>query len=99
MLDIKKVKEGSNMTLTLKGRLDTITAPNLEDEIDESIDDVTDLVMDFQEIEYVSSAGLRVLLTAQQTMDEKGSMVIKNASDSVKDVFEITGFVDILNVE
>ncbi|MCC8015685.1 MAG: STAS domain-containing protein [Eubacterium sp.] len=95
---IKNVKEGS-LTLQLSGRLDTATAPQLENELKTGLSGVTELVMDFKDLAYISSAGLRVLLFAQKTMNKQGSMVIKNANDKVMEVFEITGFIDILTIE
>lgn len=99
MLDIKKKQEGSRLEFALEGRLDTITAPQLEEEVKASIDDITELVFDFGGLAYVSSAGLRVLLSAQKTMNEKGSMVVKNVSDEIQEIFDVTGFSDILTIE
>ena len=99
MLDIKKNLEGSKLEFVLDGRLDTITAPLLEEEVKASIDDITDLVFDFSGLAYVSSAGLRVLLTAQKTMNAKGSMTVKNVSDEIREIFDVTGFSDILTIE
>lgn len=87
------------MTVALTGRLDTITAPELESSLKEDIDGVTELNFDFTNLEYISSAGLRVLLSAQKIMNKQGSMVVKNANDMIKDVFDVTGFSDILKVE
>ena len=99
MLDIKKNQEGSKLVFSLDGRLDTITAPQLEEEVKASIDDITELVFDFTDLTYVSSAGLRVLLSAQKTMNEKGSMVVRNVSDEIQEIFDVTGFTDILTIE
>ncbi|MBR1635957.1 MAG: STAS domain-containing protein [Lachnospiraceae bacterium] len=99
MLNIEKKAEGKNLMMTLTGRLDTITAPDLEKEVKESIEGVESLDFDFKSLEYISSAGLRVLLSAQKIMNKQGSMVIKNASDEVKEIFEVTGFADILTIE
>ena len=99
MLDIKKNQEGSKLEFVLEGRLDTITAPQLEEEVKASIGDITELVFDFNGLAYVSSAGLRVLLSAQKTMNEKGSMVVKNVSDEIQEIFDVTGFSDILTIE
>ena len=99
MLDIKKNQEGERLVFSLDGRLDTITAPQLEEEVKASIDDITELVFDFSDLTYVSSAGLRVLLSAQKTMNEKGSMVVKNVSDEIQEIFDVTGFSDILTIE
>ena len=99
MLNINKETDGNNLTIALSGRLDTTTAPELEGELKASLDGVTALIMDCKELEYISSAGLRVLLSAQKTMNKQGSMVVKNASDAVKEIFEVTGFSDILTIE
>ena len=99
MLNIEKKAEGKNLMMTLTGRLDTATAPDLEKEVKENIEGVESLDFDFTSLEYISSAGLRVLLSAQKIMNKQGSMVIKNASDEVKEIFEVTGFADILTIE
>mgnify|MGYP003405972846 FL=1 len=96
---IDKKKNGTQMTVALTGRLDTITAPELESSLKEDIDGVTELNFDFTNLEYISSAGLRVLLSAQKIMNKQGSMVVKNANDMIKDVFDVTGFSDILKVD
>ena len=98
-MTINKNLEGSKLTLNLEGRLDTTTAPQLEAALNESLTGVTDLTLDFAALEYVSSAGLRVILAAQKTMNKQGKMVIKNVSSDIMEVFEITGFVDILTIE
>lgn len=97
-MTINKTAEGSKLTLALAGRLDTTTAPQLE-EVVKDIPTVTELIMDFAELEYISSAGLRVLLAAQKTMNKQGNMVIRNVCSDIKEVFDITGFSDILTVE
>ena len=99
MLNIKKEADGSKLTMNLEGRLDTTTAPQLEEEVKGSLANVTELVMNIGELQYISSAGLRVLLSAQKTMNKQGSMVVKNASDEVKEIFDVTGFSDILTIE
>ena len=99
MLNIKKTQDGTELTLALEGRLDTTTAPDLEKEVKEGLSGVERLVFELKELEYISSAGLRVLLTAQKTMNKQGSMVVKGANDTIKEIFEVTGFVDILNIE
>ncbi|MBR1478637.1 MAG: STAS domain-containing protein [Lachnospiraceae bacterium] len=99
MLNINKEVTGNNLTVSLEGRLDTTTAPQLEGELKSALDGKTELIMDIAELEYISSAGLRVLLSAQKTMNKQGSMVVKNASDEVKEIFEVTGFSDILTIE
>lgn len=87
------------MTITLGGRLDTNSAPELEDFIETSLDGVEKLIFDMQELKYISSAGLRAILTALQIMEDQGSMVVKNVCREVMDVFEITGFIDDLTIE
>jgi len=99
MLDIKKNTEGTELVVSLAGRLDTLTAPQLEDELMNEIDNVTSLVLDFAGLEYVSSAGLRVLLSAQKKMNAKGSMVLRNVSEEIREIFDVTGFSDILTIE
>lgn len=98
-MTINKTKDGSKLTVALEGRLDTTTAPELEAELKESLEDVTELIIDVEKLDYISSAGLRVLLWAQKTMNQKGSMVVKNVSEVVNEVFEVTGFADILTIE
>ena len=98
-MEIVKTKNGSELTLAIIGRLDTTTAPQLETEVKNELDGVTALVLDFGKLEYVSSAGLRVLLTAQKTMNKQGTMVIRNVNADIQEVFEITGFSDILTIE
>lgn len=85
--------------MALEGRLDTTTAPVLEKEVKESLEGVENLSFDLKSLEYISSAGLRVLLSAQKIMNKQGSMTIKNASDEVLEIFDVTGFSDILTIE
>ena len=99
MLDIKKTVEGGMAIFSLSGRLDTTTAPDLEKEIMSSTDGITDLELDMQKLDYISSAGLRVLLAAQKLMNKQGKMTIRNANESVMEIFEVTGFSDILSIE
>ncbi len=100
MLSIEKKAEGTQLEIVLKGRLDTTTAPELEQAAKESLTDVKELKLDFKELEYVSSAGLRVLLATQKVMTKQGgTMVIRNVSPEVNDIFQVTGFADILTVE
>ena len=99
MLNIEKKQEGKDLTVALTGRLDTVTAPELESELAASLDDVENLVIDMTDLEYISSAGLRVLLTAQKTMNQKGSMKLTNVNETVMEIFDVTGFVDILTIE
>ncbi len=98
-MTINKQQEGTKLVVALEGRLDTTTAPQLETEFKRSIADVTELVLDFAKLEYLSSAGLRVLLSAQKVMNKQGSMVIKNVNETIAEVFEITGFSEILTIE
>lgn len=98
-MEIKKNKEATNLNIALEGRLDTTTAPQLEAELKSSLEGITNVVMDFEKLEYISSAGLRVLLSAQKVMNKQGSMVLKNVNENVMDVFEVTGFIDILTIE
>ena len=98
-MTIDKQINGSELTLSLTGRLDNTTAPELEAVIKENIAGVTNLVMDFAGLEYLSSAGLRVILSAQKTMNKQGEMVIRNVNETINEVFEITGFIDILTIE
>ena len=98
-MNIKKTREGNTMTIALEGRLDTTTAPVLEEELKKEISGVEELYFDFQALDYISSAGLRVLLFAQKTMNKQGKMVIKNANEDVMEIFEVTGFLDILSIE
>ncbi len=98
-MEIIKNKEGSELRIALEGRLDTMTAPQFENEIKESLDGVDSLILDFEKLEYVSSAGLRVILGAQKAMNKQGEMKIVNVCDGVMEVFEITGFTDILTIE
>ncbi len=99
MLNIEKQSNGKELSFVLEGRLDTTTAPQLEGEVKESLEGVESLIMDMTKLEYISSAGLRVLLSAQKIMNKQGSMVVRNASDEVKEIFEVTGFSDILTIE
>ena len=90
---------GTNLAVSLEGRLDTSTAPQLEKFINENTEGVTDLVFDFKELEYVSSAGLRVILSTQKRMNKQGDMIVQNVNDTIMEVFEMTGFADILKIE
>lgn len=98
-MTITKNKNDNFLTLKLEGRLDTTTAPQLENELSENLDGVTELTIDFAELSYISSAGLRVLLATQKKMNKQGSMKLVNVNEIVMEVFEITGFVDILTIE
>lgn len=99
MLKIDMQSEGATLTVKLEGRLDTTTAPELESELSRNLDGIKELNFDFTDVEYISSAGLRVLLYAQKTMNQQGEMKLSGVSDTVKEVFEVTGFSDILTVE
>jgi len=98
-MEIKKVLNDKELNVELIGRLDTITSRDLEQVVEGELEGITSLVYDFKGLEYVSSAGLRVLLKSQKTMNKQGEMVIKNASDSVKEIFDITGFSEIFTLQ
>lgn len=98
-MTIEKKLDGTSLTITLEGRLDTNTAPLLEAELKQSLNGITALTFDFGGLAYISSAGLRVLLAAQKVMNRQGSMLLKNVNDDINEVFEITGFSDILTIE
>ena len=98
-MEIKKALDGTTLTVKLEGRLDTTTSPKLEEELMGSVDGVTCLVMDLEELEYISSAGLRVFLAMQKIMNKQGEMICKNVNETVMDVFEVTGFSDVLTIE
>ena len=98
-MNIIRNKDGSKLALALEGRLDTTTAPQLEAELKASMDGVTELDMDFEKLEYLSSAGLRVLLAAQKVMNKQGKMTIRHVNETIHEVFEVTGFIDILTIE
>lgn len=99
MLNISKNANGSSLEVALEGRLDTSTAPELEEALKDSLEGVTELTLDLKSLEYISSAGLRVLLSTQKIMNKQGSMVIANASEEVKEIFDVTGFSDILTIK
>lgn len=99
MLNINKTTENGTVVFTLAGRLDTTTAPELEQEVKSSLSGVSELVMDMNKLDYISSAGLRVLLSAQKIMNKQGAMTIRNANDTIMEIFEVTGFSDILTIE
>ena len=96
---IEKNLNGAELTIVIEGRLDTTTAPQLEAEFKQSISGVEKLVLDFTALEYLSSAGLRVLLGAQKVMNKQGEMIIKNVNETINEIFEVTGFIDILTIE
>ena len=98
-MTITKTADGSKLTIALGGLLDTVTAPDLERELKASLDGVTELTFDFENLEYISSAGLRVLLLAQKIMNQQGTMKIRNVREVIMEIFEVTGFTDILTIE
>lgn len=98
-MTIIPTREGDSLNIALEGRLDTTTAPQLEAELKQSLDGVTALALDMEKLDYLSSAGLRVLLAAQKQMNKQGSMVIRHVNETIMEVFEVTGFIDILTVE
>lgn len=98
-MTIEKRINGEALTLIVSGRLDTQTAPELEKELDSVLADTKELTFDFANLEYVSSAGLRVILKAQKAMNAQGSMKLTGVNDSIMEVFDITGFLDILTIE
>ena len=99
MLDIKKTTEDDTLIYYLTGRLDTTTSPELEDELVNLSDDVKKLVFDFEKLEYISSAGLRILLSAQKKMSQQGEMKVINVDKTIMEIFEVTGFTDFLDIE
>ena len=99
MLNIEKKINATAMTMCISGRLDTTTAPQLEEELNSHFDNITEIVMDIEHLEYISSAGLRVILSVQKMMNKQGNLVIKHVRSEIMEIFEITGFVDILNIE
>ncbi len=98
-MEIKMTKDNDKLLVALEGRLDTMTSPELEEKLKPELDSLTELTFDFSGLEYISSAGLRVLLMAAQSMEGKGKMVVKNVNSDIMDIFEVTGFSDILNIE
>ncbi len=97
-MTINKETDGSKLLVKVEGRLDTTTAPELDKEL-KALDGVTELVLDFADLQYISSAGLRVLLSAQKVMSKQGSMKLTNVSETVMEIFDVTGFSDILVIE
>lgn len=98
-MTISKEIKDTAMIISVGGRLDTFTAPQLENEIKQNISGITELTIDMSELEYISSAGLRVLLSAQKIMNKQGNMTIRNVKKEIAEIFEVTGFDDILNIE
>lgn len=98
-MKILKEQNAKTMILTLEGRLDATTSPELEAVLEKEIRNTTELILDFEHLEYISSAGLRVLLTTQKKMNTRGTMIIRKVCENVREVFEITGFTDILTIQ
>lgn len=99
MLDIKTTIENGKAFFALSGRIDTVTAPELEKEIKKSVNGITELTLDMKKLDYISSSGLRVLLAAQKIMSNQGKMTLINVGETVMEIFEVTGFSDILTIE
>lgn len=98
-MNIQKMVSGTTLAVALEGRLDTTTSPKLEEDLRSSIEGVASLEFDLEKLEYISSAGLRVLLAMQKIMNKQGRMLLRNVNESVMEVFEVTGFADILSIE
>ena len=98
MLNINKHRDNTEVVIELEGRLDTITAPDLDAELKTILPDVKELVLDFEKLDYISSAGLRVLLSAQKAISRKGDMTVIHVNDTIMEIFEVTGFCDILTI-
>ena len=99
-MEVKFNKQNSSLTVMISGNIDTITAPELDSKLQENLSGIKDLVLDFAAVNYISSAGLRVILVANQMMeDADGNMTVKNVNDDIRDVFEMTGFDSLLNLE
>lgn len=98
-MTINKDLKGTELIISLEGRLDTITAPELEKELNASLNGIQALSFDFDKLEYISSAGLRVLLAAQKCMNKQGTMVVRNVNETISEIFEVTGFNDILTIQ
>ena len=98
-MDIKKKKQSGTLTVTVSGRIDTVTAPQFQDGVKPDLEGVSNLVIDFADVKYISSAGLRVLLSLQKIMNKQGAMKLINVNSTINDVFEVTGFDEILTYE
>ena len=99
MLNITRKQDGDKLTVTLEGHLDTNTAPQLQSELEPLLGGISVLMLDFEKVDYISSAGLRVLLTFEQELEEQGkAMKLCHVSDIIRDVFDVTGFLDILTI-
>lgn len=99
MLNIDKTQNGSELLIAVDGRIDTNTAPQLETEIKNQLEGINTLVFDLEKLQYISSAGLRVLLSTQKVMMKQGKMILKKVPSEIMDIFEVTGFSDILTIE
>lgn len=97
-MDINKIKNSNEITIELTGRLDTTTAPKLEQVLPELTENIKTVILDLEHLEYLSSAGLRIILLMQKKMNKQGQMIVKNVNETIMEVFEITGFVDVLDV-
>ena len=98
-MNVTMNRNGNELTVELEGRLDTVAAPELEEQIEPALEVVEKLIIDLENLEYISSAGLRVMLTTMQTMEEQGEMIVRNVGPDVMEVFKLTGFAGILNIE
>ena len=99
MLKITKHADGNTLTVKVEGRVDSNTAVELDRVLNGALGGITKLILDFERLEYISTAGLRALLIAQKTMNQQGTIVIRNVSGAVKEIFEVTGFTDMLMIE
>ena len=98
-MNIETIKNSNALTISLSGRLDTTTAPQLEAALKTALNGIETFVLDFTALEYLSSAGLRVLLAAQKVMNKQGVMIVRNVNDTIREIFDVTGFCDILTIE
>ncbi len=98
-MNVNKIKDAGKLTAVIEGRVDTTTAPELEKSLKEDMEGCTELVLDFKAVEYISSAGLRVLLSAQKIMSKQGEMTLINVNSDIMEIFEVTGFSDILTIK
>ncbi|MCR4608187.1 MAG: STAS domain-containing protein [Eubacterium sp.] len=98
-MNVTMNRNGNELIVELEGRLDTVAAPELEGQIEPALEGVEKLIIDLESLEYISSAGLRVMLTTMQTMEEQGEMIVRNVGPDVMEVFKLTGFAGILNIE
>ena len=98
-MNVTMNRNGNELIVELEGRLDTVAAPELEEQIEPALEGVEKLIMDLESLEYISSAGLRVMLTTMQTMEEQGEMIVRNVGPDVMEVFKLTGFAGLLNIE